>query len=155
MATFAEVLTQIFSSREVSAPFEVAGVWEPLQTDFTDPNWGAIWSHSLDDDFADCVLGVEFDDEYLLNIVISRPKFNWQVHQLQVTRGRELKRIAVAPPPSDVTFREIYAAVVDGISKTRRSWKTCKHCEGRQPSAYMQERGVCMGCAPSVLGIIY
>jgi hypothetical protein len=155
MATFAEVLGEIFPSREISTAFEVAGVWEPLQTDFTDPNSGAIWSHSLDDDFADCVLGVEFDDEYLLNIVISRPKFNWQVHQLQVTRGWELRRIVVTPPPSDVTFREVHAAVVDGISQNRRGWKTCKHCGGRQPSAYMQERGVCMGCAPDVLGIIY
>lgn len=155
MATFAEVVGQIFPSNEVTTPLEVEGVWEPLQTDFTDSSWGSSWSHSLDDDFADCILGVEFADDYLLNIVISRPKFNWRVHQLQVKRGREPKRIAVAPPSSAVTFREIYAAVVDGISQTRRGWKTCKHCGGRQPSAYMQERDVCMGCAPSVLGIIY
>lgn len=155
MATFAEVLGQIFPSRKVTAPFEVAGVWEPLQTDFADPNRAAIWSHSLHDDFADCILGVEFDDDYLLNIVISRPKFNWQVHQLQVTRGRELRRIVVTPPTSEGTFREIYTAVVEGISRTRRSWKTCNHCGERQPSAYMQERGICIGCAPSVLGIIY
>lgn len=155
MATFAKVLGQIFPSREVTTPFDVAGVWELLQTDFTDPNWDAIWSHSLDDDFADCVLGVEFDDECLLNIVISRPKFNWRVHQLQVKRGHELERIVVTPPTSDVTFREIYTAVVDGISRTRRSWKTCKHCGEKRPSAYMQERGICMGCAASVLGMVY
>ena len=155
MATFADVLTQIFSSREVSTPFEVPGAWEPLQVDFTEPNWGAIWSHSLDEDFADCVLGIEFDDDYLLNIVISRPKFNWRGHELKVMRGGELKRIVVAPPPSDAVVREVHSAVVDGISQTRRGWKTCKHCGGRQPSAYMQERGVCMGCAPKVLGIVY
>jgi hypothetical protein len=155
MATFAEVLTQIFDPREAEIPFEVPGVWETLQADFTDPSWGAIWSHSIDEDFADCVLCVEFDDEYGLNIVISRPKFNWRVHQLQVLRGRELKRILVASPPSDDTFREICTSVADGITQTRRSWKTCKHCGCRQPSAYMQEPGVCMGCAPTVLGIIY
>ena len=155
MATFAEVLGQILPSREVTTRFEVAGVWETLETDFADPNRGAIWSHSLDDDFADCVLGVEFDDEYLLNIVISRPKFNWRGHELQVTRGRELRRIVVTPPTSEGTFREIYTAVVEGISRTRRSWKPCKHCGEERPSAYMQERGICMGCAPTVLGIIY
>ena len=155
MATFAEVLRQIFPSREVTTLLDVPGVWEPLQADFTEPNSDAIWSHNLDEDFPDCVLGVEFDDDYFLNIVISRPKFYWRVHQLQVKRGRELKRIVVTPPPSDVTFREVHAAVVGAISQTRRSWKTCKHCGNRQPFAYMQERGVCMGCAPSVLGIVY
>ena len=155
MATFAEVLGQIFPSHEVSTPLEVAGVWEPLQTDFTDPNWGAIWSHTLDEDFADCVLGVEFDNDYLMNIVISRPKFEWQVHRLRVKRGREIQRVVVKPPVSDSTIQKVHTAVVDGIFQARRSWKKCKHCGGRQPFAYMQERGVCMGCAPAVLGIIY
>jgi hypothetical protein len=155
MATFAEVLARIFQSHEVSTPFEVPGVWEPLQMDFTEPNWGAIWSHSLDEDFADCVFEVEFDDEYLMNIVISRPKFNWRVHQLQVVTGRELKRIVVTPPVSDSTIQEVHTAVVRGITECRRSWKSCNHCGDRQPSAYMQERGVCMGCAPSVLGMVY
>ena len=155
MATFAEVLGQIFPSHEIRTPFEVAGVWEPMEADFTEPSWGFIWSHSLDNDFADCVLGVDFDDDYLLNVVISRPKFHWQVHRLLVARGRELKRIVVAPAPSDVKIREVHSAVVDGISEIRRSWQTCKHCGSKRPSAYMQERGVCMGCAPSVLGIIY
>jgi hypothetical protein len=77
MATFAELLRQIFPSREVTTLLDVPGVWEPLQTDFTDPNSDAFWSHHLDEDFPDCVLGVEFDDDYFLNIVISRPKFNW------------------------------------------------------------------------------
>lgn len=155
MATFAEVLGQIFPSHEVTTPLEVAGVWEPLQTDFTDSNWGSIWSHSRDDDFADCILGVEFDDDYLLNIVISRPKFNWRVHHLQVMRGQELKRIVVTPPVSDYTIQEVHTAVVRGITECRRSWQSCNHCGDRQPSAYMQERGVCMGCAPSVLGMVY
>lgn len=154
MATFDEVLTRIFHSREVKVRLEVPGEWESLETDFTRSDWGPTWSHSLDEGFSDCIIGVEFDDEYLMNIVISRPKFNWRVHQLQVTKGRELKRIVVAPL-SDVTVRDVHTAVVDGISQNRRSWKTCKHCGGRQPSAYMQERGVCMGCAPDVLGIIY
>lgn len=155
MATFSEVLTRIFPSQEGEIPFEVAGAWEPLQTDFTDPSWGYIWSHSLDEGFADCILGVEVDDENVMSIVISQPKFNWRVHELQVTKGRELNRIVVPPLTSDITFREIHAAVVDGISEIRRGWKACKHCGGRQPSAYMQERGICMGCAPTVLGIIY
>lgn len=155
MATFDELLKQIFSSRDLSIPFDVPGVWEPLQADFTEPNWGAIWSHSLDEDFSDCVLGVEFDDEYLMNVVISRPKFEWQVHRLRVKRGREIQRIVSKPPVSDFKIQEVHTAVVDGISQTRRSWKKCKHCGGRQPSAYMEERGICMGCAPSVLGIIY
>jgi hypothetical protein len=155
MATFAEVLGQIFPSREVTTPLEVAGAWEPLETDFTNPNRGAIWSHSLDDDFADCILGVEFDDEYLMTIVISRSKFSWHGHQLRLGEGREYQRIVVTARETETVVQEVYIAVVDGISQTRRSWKICNHCGGRQPSAYMQERGICMGCAPSALGIVY
>ncbi|MDA9917723.1 hypothetical protein N9D44_00225 [Pontimonas sp.] len=155
MVTLAELLTQICEPSEVKTPSGVPGVWEELQTDFTDLDWDPIWSHSLDKGFSDCILGVEFDDRYLMNIVISRPKFEWRVHQSRVKKGRELQRIVVIPPMSDSTIQQVHTAVVDGISQTRRSWKKCKHCGGRQPSAYMQEAGVCMGCAPTVLGLVY
>ncbi len=155
MPSFSDLLRQIVQSSGFEVRSEIPGDWEALEPGLSQSNLGLIWSHSVDEGFSDCLLSFELDENSLMNVVISRPRFNWRGHELQVLRGRELKRIAVAPPPSDVTFREIYAAVVDGISQTRRSWKTCKHCEGRQPSAYMQERGVCMGCAPTVLGIIY
>ena len=155
MSSIADLLALFIHSSGHEVDSEIPGDWEALETDISHSRLSSTWYHSVDKGFADCLLSVENDGENLLNIVISRPKFNWRVHQLQVKRGRELKRIVVAPPPSQVTFREIYAAVVDGISQTRRSWKTCNYCGGRQPSAYMQERGICMGCAPSVMGIIY
>ena len=155
MATFAELITQIFHPGEVNTRLEITGQWEALQTDFPKPNWGDGWFHRLDEDFADCVLGVEFDDEYSLIIVISRPKFSWHGHQLRVGKGREYQRIVVSGRETGAVVLEACTAVMGGISQTRRGWKRCKHCGGRQPYAYMQERGVCMGCAPSVLGVIY
>lgn len=137
MARFAEVLTEIFPSREFGTPFEVEGVWEPLQTDFADPNWGAIWPHALDEDFADCVRGVKFDDQYLMNIVISRPKSSWHGHQLRVDKGREYQRIVVAARKTEAGVQEACAAVVNGISQTCRGWKTCEHCGDSQPPVYI------------------
>ena len=155
MATFAELMTQIVHSAYVKTRLEIAGEWEALQTDFTEPNWGAMWFHSVDEGFADCVLGVEFDDEYSLNIVISRPKFSWHGHELRVGRGREYQRIVVSGRETEAVVLEVCTAVTVGISQTRRGWKRCKHCGSRQPCAYMHEAGVCMGCASSVLGVVY
>jgi hypothetical protein len=155
MATFAELMTQIVHSAYVKTRLEIAGEWEALQTDFPESNWHALWSHSLDEDFADCVLGLEFDDKYLMNIVISRPKFCWHGHELRVGKGREYQRIVVTAREPEAVVLEACNAVMDGISQTRRGWKRCKHCGGRQPCAYMHEAGVCMGCASSVLGVVY
>jgi len=83
MATFDEVLKQIFHSREVKVPLEVPGEWESLETDFTQSDWGPTWSHSVDEGFSDCIIGVEFDDEYLMNIVISRANSNWHIRKIR------------------------------------------------------------------------
>jgi hypothetical protein len=155
MATFAELITQIFHPGEVKTLLKITGGWEALQTDFPESNRGDIWFHRLDEDFADCVLGFEFDDKYLMNIVISRPKFCWHDNELWVSKGREYHRIVVTTQETEAAVLEVCNAVTVGISQTRRGWKRCKHCGGRHPSAYMQEAGVCMGCAPSVLGVIY
>ncbi len=155
MATFAGLIAQIFHPGEVNTRWEITGEWEALQTDFPESAWHALWSHSLDEDFADCVLGLKFDDKYLMSIVISRPQFSWHGHELRVGKGREYQRIVVSRREPEAVVLEACNAVMDGISQTRRGWKTCKHCGGSQPSAYMHEAGVCMGCASSVLGVVY
>lgn len=155
MATFAEIITQIFHPGEIKTRLEITGKWEALQTDSPESNWGDSWFHRLDEDFADCVLGVELDEYRLMNIVISRPKFCWHGHELRVGKGREYQRIVVSGRETEAVVLEVCTAVMGGISHTRRGWKRCKHCGGRQPYAYMHEAGVCMGCAPSVLGVVY
>lgn len=155
MPSFSDLLRQIIQAPEFEVSSKIPGDWEALEPGTYQSHSGRAWSHSVDEGFSDCILGVEIDDEHLMNIVVSLPKFEWQVHQLRVKRGREIQRVAVTPPVSDSTTLELHTAVVRGIAECKRSWKSCKHCGNRQPSAYMQERGVCMGCAPSVLGIIY
>ena len=61
----------------------------------------------------------------------------------------------VSGQETEAVVLEVCTAVMGGISQTRRGWKRCKHCGGRQPYAYMYEAGVCMGCASSVLGVVY
>ena len=153
MATFSELLTEIFQPREVKNPPDLDGEWEPLETDFGELDSKIIWSHGVDH-FSDCLLSAEFDEEYRLNIVILRPKFEWSGHQLKVITGRELHRVVVEPMTA-VPVQAIYSAVVQGIAQCRRSWKACKYCRDTQPSVYMHARGVCMGCASQFLGVVY
>jgi hypothetical protein len=155
MATFTELIAEVFRHDQVEIPAAIPGDWEPLAPDSIKPCLGPIWSHRVAEGFSDCLLFVDCDDTYSMNIVISRPRFNWQGHELQVSEGQEYQRIVVSAPPTDATIREVCNAVVEGIAETLRAWKTCKHCGGRQPSAYMQASGICMGCASSVLGIVY
>ena len=155
MATFETVLSSILDLDEKEILSSTSGDWEMLDPEFNEPMFGSLFAHRTDDGFEDCVLGVDFDDSYVMCIVVAKPKFRWHGHHLRVTKGKELHRIPVLTPPTKAQLEQIVSAVEDGVQQTRKKWTLCEHCGESRPAAYIEEPGVCMGCAHEVLGIVY
>lgn len=128
--------------------------WEDLELGDSAQSAG-IWGHRTDGGFIDCIFQINFDEFASLSLTLAEPKFDWQGHHLEVSMGSETWRASAASISSKVLLRDLVSAFSRTIKEFQRLWETCNHCGDAQPAVYIQEAGVCMGCAPSVLGIIY
>ena len=155
MVTLLELFEKTLPGLDFRMRLTIPGKWEELQTDPADSRSKSLWAHRLAGGFADCVLEILHSELPKTIVIVARPAFTWQGHELQIGKGQELRRIPVSPLVPNSGGEEILSAIAVGIEECRKRWKVCSHCDTACPIEYMEVPQVCMGCAPGVLGVVY
>jgi len=127
------------------------GSWELLE-DPDLPHPIELVGRKSKEGYIDCIV-IFYPREHL--IVVTKPKVIWSGHSPLVVPGSAIGtftfyyRMGTSPP------EELVTAIARVGAMAQKDWRRCFSCRARKPYGFMQNRKVCMACAPEILGITY
>ena len=132
-------------------PSFLPGYWEVLENhDRT--NSAQNFGRRSQRGYIDCIIIFDRVEQVL---VVCKPKVIWIGHSPLDVPGTAIATFEVKNRMKDFLSEDFAALIARVGAMSRKDWRRCSSCNERKPSGYMQNRRVCMSCAPEVLGIIY